>query len=398
MIIGLTALGVVLVAVITFVVVITRAETASASEVTLTPALEPGPDPFTPSVAKNDSPPGTDPPATTQPTVAPASPGATRTYTGGQPGLYGGTRDIGSCDPGKMLDYLDQNPDKKSAWASVQGIQVSELRSYVGKLTSVVLRTDTWVTNHGFANGKATTISSVLQAGTAVMVDVYGVPRVKCYCGNPLTPPTVYTNPTYTGYRWAGFSTTTVVVIQQNTTIINDFTLIDTYTGQPFSRPAGSDGKRDTNAPGGPGTSTSTTQEPGTTTSAPSPPPVSVAPAPSPQPGPSSTAHSPPESSTTTTTRPPASSTSTASTSTTNAPDRSNQAYNLGKGAVSGCGIQLFNDSVSPTGNPNVWTYSGLYQDPETFKVVNLAFTVNLTNNSVAPANQATSEVTGGCP
>jgi hypothetical protein len=45
----------------------------------------------------------------------------------------------------------------------------------------VLLRSDTVVTNHGFANGCSTTIPAVLQAGTAVLVDDKGVPVTKCY-------------------------------------------------------------------------------------------------------------------------------------------------------------------------------------------------------------------------
>ena len=61
--------------------------------------------------------------------------------------------------------------------------------AYVDSLTPVVLTDDTLVTNHGYRDGHATTLPAVLQAGTAVMVDTLGVPRVKCNCGNPLTPP-----------------------------------------------------------------------------------------------------------------------------------------------------------------------------------------------------------------
>ena len=51
------------------------------------------------------------------------------------------------------------------------------------------LRFDTRVTNHGFNDGEATPFQSLLEAGTAVLVDNTGVPRVKCNCGNPLAEP-----------------------------------------------------------------------------------------------------------------------------------------------------------------------------------------------------------------
>lgn len=270
-------------------VLLNRGETASADVVRLEGMEDPGADPFTPNVAilagGGSRTTGTGGAATTAPTVAPSS--GQRTYTGGQAGLYGGTLSLGSCDKAKLVAFLDQNPDKKAAWARVQGISTAEVGRYIDGLTSVVLRTDTWVTNHGFANGQPTSFSAVLQAGTAVMVDRYGVPRVKCYCGNPLTPPTVYATPTYQGTRWSWFSPSTTVVIKQNVTVVVDFTLL-TPDGQPFTRPAGSNGGQDTPGAGGstpttseaPGTSstTSTTEGPLPTFEVPTTPPRSAPP------------------------------------------------------------------------------------------------------------------------
>jgi hypothetical protein len=79
-----------------------------------------------------------------------------------------------------------------------------------------------------------------------VLVDQYGVPRVRCECGNPLTPPRpVQKTPRYTGPRWKGFNPTTIIVIQQTTVIINTFVLIDVFTGNPFERPRGTEGGED---------------------------------------------------------------------------------------------------------------------------------------------------------
>ena len=94
-----------------------------------------------------------------------------------------------------MVAFLQANPEKAAAWAGVLGISAASIPGYVAELTPVILRSDTYVTNHGFAGGRATTLTSVLQAGTAVMVDKFGTPRVKCYCGNPLTPAIVPASP-----------------------------------------------------------------------------------------------------------------------------------------------------------------------------------------------------------
>ncbi|MCZ0997978.1 hypothetical protein O1M63_07095 [Streptomyces mirabilis] len=109
--------------------------------------------------------------------------------SGDAPGLYGGTRNVASCDVEKQITALRADPSKNAAFASVLGIQPSAVPGYLRTLTPVQLRADTRVTNHGYRNGSATTYQAVLQAGTAVLVDDRGVPRVRCACGNPLTPP-----------------------------------------------------------------------------------------------------------------------------------------------------------------------------------------------------------------
>jgi hypothetical protein len=139
-----------------------------------------------------------------------------------------------------MLAFLKRNPDKARAWASVLGVAPSGIAGYVGRLTPVVLLSDTRVTNHGFRNGRATSFQAVLQAGTAVLVDNRGIPRVRCACGNPLTEPVaVRSTPRYTGTRWTNFNPVTIVVINLSTTVINNFTLVDLDTGDTFVRPAG---------------------------------------------------------------------------------------------------------------------------------------------------------------
>jgi hypothetical protein len=210
---------------------------AAASEVLREPVSSPGANPFMESV-------GTDEPDVTPP------PDTGGTFEGSTPGLYGGTMAQGSCDAEKMVAFLEANPDKAAAWAGVIGIQASEIRSYVATLTPVVLRSDVYVTNHGFTNGRATTVPAVLQAGTAVFVDDHGFPVVKCYCGNPLTkPPPRAQGVTYRGPAWPAFSQTNITIVQQTTVVINIFTLVDPQTNEPFGRPVGTDGDDDGPAP-----------------------------------------------------------------------------------------------------------------------------------------------------
>ena len=228
-----------------------KSTAAGASEVFLQPANAQGQNPFTPNVGTDAS-----VPSTASGALTPTSGTSLASYSGNSVGLYGGTLDQSSCNPQQMITYLQANPSKASAWAAAEGISVNQISTYIGGLTPMTLRYDTRVTNHGYVNGQANAIPEILQAGQAVLVDSHGVPRARCYCGNPLTPPeAVSGSPHYVGAQWSEFSPTTVIVVQQSTTVINNFTLINNSTGQAFSRPAGTTGTSDTPAPtctGGP--------------------------------------------------------------------------------------------------------------------------------------------------
>ena len=211
---------------------------AGHSEIRAEPVSTASANPFTPTVGKDKK--GVKPPR-----GAVGAGGGPATYRASLPGLYGGTRNYATCNAGQLVSFLEHNSAKATAWATTLGVRITEIRRFVSKLTPVILRTDTRVTNHGYVGGSATTIQSVLQAGTAVFVDDYGEPVVKCYCGNPLTPPVLYRRPTYTGPLWSGFTYTHITIIQQSITIIKIFTLYDPATGMTFTRPAGTDGGSD---------------------------------------------------------------------------------------------------------------------------------------------------------
>lgn len=188
---------------------------------------------FTPSV-------GTDTPVTPPPVTA------VQTIPAQTVGLFGGTLDSSSCDKAQLVAYLAANPDKAAVWAQALGISPSQIASYVAPLTPVLLRSDTAVTNHGFEKGKLTTFPSVLQAGTAVLVNQYGQPVVKCNCGNPLTPPPVTMKKVkYKGPTWPGFTPGAMTIVSASTTVINNFTLTNVVNNTTFVRPAGTDGTAD---------------------------------------------------------------------------------------------------------------------------------------------------------
>jgi len=192
-------------------------------------------------------------------------------YAGDAHGLYGGSMSKALVDKEGQLSFLEQNPDKAAAfcaalnsdptlrWSGGTKVQPSQLRVYFAELTPLMLTRDTRVTNNGYRNGKPTPRQSVLQKGQMVLVDKYGVPRVRCECGNPLTPPkAVKTTPTYTGPKWPGFDPTVIIVVQPTTVIINIFVVIDISTGETFVRPAGTTGDQDTSYENAGGTTSTT--------------------------------------------------------------------------------------------------------------------------------------------
>lgn len=202
-----------------------------------------GGDPFTPDSARRSS-------TTTLPAPAdlPVAADATGvpSVRGGTPGIYGGDRDTGQCDRAQIVGFLAGEPEKAAAWAGVQGITVDGIPAFVEQLTPTVLLQDTRVTNHGFTDGRATPRQSVLQAGTAVLVDDRGVPRVRCACGNPLVAPQpTGVTPRYQNSPWNGFSESRLSVIVPQETPVDVFTLVDLQTGERFDRPRGSDGEFD---------------------------------------------------------------------------------------------------------------------------------------------------------
>jgi hypothetical protein len=244
---------------------------AGAGEIFLESADATGSAPFTPSVAKAATPVA---PVAIPPVTSGGDSGAITTSRGSTPGLFGGTRDAKSCDAEALITFLTDatNAVKASSWRAALrdggvDVQPGDIAAYIRSLTPVVLLRDTRVTNHGFRNGRADPFQAVIQAGTAVMLDQFGVPRVKCACGNPLLAPIeVRESPRYVGTRWTGFSPTDVQVVTRAEQPVTQFVLRDTQSGAPFGRPAGVDAGPDVDAslPGVVG-ATTTTAVPATT-------------------------------------------------------------------------------------------------------------------------------------
>ncbi|MDZ4270551.1 MAG: DUF6777 domain-containing protein, partial [Mycobacterium sp.] len=169
-----------------------------------------------------------------------------RIASGTQPGLYGGAPQDNSCDAAALANYLDADAALAAAWAAPLGLSGQASPFYLNSLTPVILLNDTWVTSHSLDDGQATPFQTVLQAGSAVMLDRVGIPRVHCASGAPLLPPADdnLTDYTIDGDAWSGYDPRDVVAVAYTApgappAPATDFGLLDISSAEPFTRPAG---------------------------------------------------------------------------------------------------------------------------------------------------------------
>ena len=225
-----------------------------SGEIYLELLSDPGPDPFTASVARMPAPASVPAPSGGSSTPSTASPGTgpstVQRVTGSNPELYGGTRGVSSCDATRLAALLTGSAPRAEAWARIEHVGVADIDAYVKTLTGVVLRQDMRVTDHGYAHRTATDHQAVLQMGTAVLVDSRGAPRVRCASGDPLGEPVALaTEAVYLGVRWPGFDASPLVAISPASAAVTQFVLFDAAARSRFARPVGGDGTSDSASP-----------------------------------------------------------------------------------------------------------------------------------------------------
>src|SRR3954462_8851340 len=150
------------------VLLVSGGDEAQAQTVHFQKATDRGPDPFTP-------------PADVR--------GPKRVALGKGP--FGGTGSDLVCNRELLIRSLRARPERLREWARVVGVEpkAKAVARYIRRLRPVTLTRDTRVTNHSFVDGRAVGFQSILQAGTAGLVDKDGKPVARCRCGNPLTEP-----------------------------------------------------------------------------------------------------------------------------------------------------------------------------------------------------------------
>lgn len=244
-----------------------------AGEVFLAAASEQGVDPFTPNAASA----AVQLNAMSSATPAPAASGQVSSVTGTTPRVYAGEPKRPACDVDAIWNALKGDAGKLASWAGVIGISTGQVEAYLRGAAPVVLRSDTRVTNHTLGGGQARPFQYVLQAGTAVLVDSVGLPRVRCACGNPLAPPAAVSGEVkYVGTQWPGFNPALLVVIVAGPQVPS-LTVVNVIDGTDFQVPVSTPG---TTSPSASASATATGSPQATTTQRPTPKPTAGTPTP----------------------------------------------------------------------------------------------------------------------
>lgn len=209
----------------------------STRTVALLAADEPGDDPFTPTLVQS---------GTLVPT-APFDAAANRTPAGNLDGLYFDAFGSSGCNRAQLESVLGGDPALAAAWATPLGIAGPGVPAYLAALTPVRLRADVRVTAHGNGGATADPYPAIMQAGSAVLVDDRGMPRVRCADGAPLSGAQPMEDPYYGG-GWDGFNPEAMLEVRPAPAPIVEFGLVDTAGEQPLRRPAGTTGEQDVSA------------------------------------------------------------------------------------------------------------------------------------------------------
>ncbi len=198
---------------------------AEAAQVQLEATSTSGPSPFTAPVGQD-----------TTGVVAPAN--AQGSQPGNTGGLYAQDPAKASCDTASLVSQLGSDPAKSAAWAKSLGIEANQISGFADTLSPVTLRADTDVTAYGYGDGQFQPYPATLQAGTAVLVNSYGEPTVKCYNGDPLGPPTQSnTSGTYVGAPWNGWAAERTIVVTPAPAPITQIVVVNPGTNTPGSKP-----------------------------------------------------------------------------------------------------------------------------------------------------------------
>lgn len=196
--------------------------TDASASVRLEAISQPSPAPYTAPIGKDRD-----------DVLPPADPGGDR--RGDSPGLYGFAQ--GACDPAALVAALQAN-GRAGDWARAVGRPDGDAAAAIATLTPLVLRADVLVDEHEWKGSADATYPAVLQAGSAVLVDARGLPKVRCTSGNPLEPPDDALGDDLAGTPWRWFAPSAVATVNPTDRPLPAFPAIDLESGAAVQIPA----------------------------------------------------------------------------------------------------------------------------------------------------------------
>lgn len=168
---------------------------------------------------------------------------ALKSVQGSHGSLYGVDSAKAVCDVSRFAKLIVGNRPLQRAWAASMGIEVAKVDDAIAVLTPVLLGQDTAVTDHAYADDEVSAFQAILQAGTAVLIDDHGAPRVRCASGSPLDrSDTGGTKVRLSGTPWHGFATGSVVAVTPTAEPITMLRAVDIGTGDPVTVSVGGGG------------------------------------------------------------------------------------------------------------------------------------------------------------
>ena len=179
--------------------------------------------------------------------------------SGATEGIYRGVKGSPGCDRNGLTTFFRNTPPVATTWIQaasddptlapddgLKTVTPQTLPTYIAGLTPVLLRADTRVTEFTDTAGVASARQAVLQAGTAVLVDATGLPRVRCAGGSPLASPDAHAPTAITaGAPWPGYALNSAVTMTAAPSALRAFGLTDASGTTIFRRPVGSTGRQD---------------------------------------------------------------------------------------------------------------------------------------------------------
>ena len=157
----------------------------------------------------------------------------TKITDGDAPALFAAHPDRAACDVTAMAEALAADQSVAAAFAAPLRIAPNQIAGYLGTLAPLALAHDTVVVNHDYVDGDVAAVNSVLQAGTPVLVDATGTPRVRCSGVSPLAIPDGAGYPDFVllGTPWAGYLVDEVLVIEP-AAAVSALSVVDASSGK----------------------------------------------------------------------------------------------------------------------------------------------------------------------